>query len=175
MLPADPVEVIKDAVMEGEIHQTLNDVEIEVAGIQGSKMNLSNIEQIASFESVAHLTRQMVSEAESSAFYAGAENASDEAAYHSSAGAAEIKTVEAVESNVLSNAAAALALEAGAGAAALEQIERVTTAQVEEEMRMSMVIKEEARVNAAGAAQDLEKDAAAASVDKDALSPMKLA
>lgn len=172
--PNDPGELVTRAVTEGQLIQTVNTSEVEVAGIMGLVGRFVDIEQNAAAETGNFASQQISSEQRAITHGVAAENAGDNNTYSSNASAAVVSTAEAAQHAIKSGAAASEAAEAGAKAAALEQVSNVTLAQIEREMKLHSVIEEEVKRSTAAAELDLEAQAAPASVDKDATtSPFK--
>ena len=171
---ADPVETVTKAMTEGEVVQNVNFSDVEIAGVLGLIEKFVDVERNASLETGDYLAMSLASEQLAITHGATAENAGDMNVYTANASAADTRTNEAIEHGVKSNAAAATAAEAGAKAAALVQASNITQAQIQQEMRLHSVLEEETIRKAAAATLDLEAEAATASVDKDALQPLKL-
>lgn len=168
MFPADSGVLVKETIVEQEPLQVVNDVTIEIAGVVGLADQFRVQEQDNSVLAQVHTGIQQVNEDYSVRHVSGAENAANEAVYHSEAGAAGQRSIQAQTHSVLSTVAGAVARESGAKANALELTSEVTQAAVREEMRLNLVINEERKKDVT-AALDLESEAVAASVDKDAV------
>lgn len=172
--PQDPGELVTRAVTEGQLIQTVNTSEVEIADVMGLVSRFFGVEQNAALETGDAFAQQIRSEQQAVTHSVTAENAGDVNVFTANASAAEIRTNEAIQHSVDGTVAAAVATEAGAKAAALEQVSNVTLAQIEREMRLHSVLEEEQVRSVASAELDLEAQAAKASVDKDAtVSPFK--
>lgn len=172
--PSDPGELVTRAVTEGQLIQTVNTSDVEIAGVMGLVGRFVDIEQNAALETGDAFAQQVRSEQQAVTHSVSAENAGDMNVFTANATAATTRTNEAIQHSVNGTVAAAVAVEAGAKAAALEQISNVTLAQIEQEMKLHSVLEEERVRSTATAELDLEAQAAKASVDKDAtVSPFR--
>ena len=177
MFPQDPMEFIETTRTEGELIQSLNSDVVEIAGLQGISKRLISTSEAASTDSSLHASQEVRFAEETTRHIVGAENASDRAVFHAQSSAAERKETESMQHGLLSGVAAFIALESRAKANSLAEISKVEQAKIEEEMRFHQVVEEETRRSAAATAQDLESEAAAASIDKDSafpISPLKM-
>lgn len=153
-LPENPVAQVLSVVSEPQIVQVVEDVSI--AANEGTARLLESESANTGHDANNHIAQQLTNEAQASARSASAETALTDDGYHSNAGAAEKHDIQAQTHNVLAHSASIHSDEAGAKAAALEQVSKVQRAVQEESTRISFALEEIADRTLAGVEAEMK-------------------
>lgn len=175
--PSDPAELVQRTMTECSFSQNVNFSDVEIAGVIGLVGKFTDMARTADLQTGDFAALQMRSEQQAVVHGVVAQNAGDMNVFTAHSSQSTVRTNEAQQFSVQGTVSASVAEESGAKAAALEQVSRTTQAQIEREMMLHSVIEQEVKRDTAVAELSLESEAAAASVDKDAvkLNPLKLA
>ncbi|MCB1682611.1 MAG: hypothetical protein KDI61_12500 [Alphaproteobacteria bacterium] len=176
--PSDAVELVQSTVTEGQVIQNVNFSDMEIAGIAALSGRFTDLSVDASMRSGDYSSLQMLSEQQAVVHSVVAQNAGDMNVYTAHTTASENRTSEAIQYSVLGTSSAAVASETRAQAASLEQRKDITVAQVQQEMRLHNVVKEEVKRDTAVAEADASTQVAAAEAEQRdaavAVNPLKL-
>ena len=159
-LPANPVNLIVEAIAVPEIVETINDVEI--ATMVGTAEELSAAHRDGTTRADEHFSNEVASISQADQSFAGASNADSEAAYVAKASVGDTHLARADSYNVMGHGAAATAMEAGAKSSALERIATVQIAMQDVATRMETAVREVADRTQAGVEQEMRVTAAVA-------------
>ncbi len=183
LLPENPAETVMETIMSLETESQSVNFEEDIATTVGLVQRLEGEGVVESNLASEHASQQIVHEEQADANYATAENASNEAVYHSSATKVDMHTSEAETHNVLSHSAAVISEKSLTDASAMEQIatvqyavqqetERLVAGQVEVQNRTSAAVEQEMKVmgavaeEAAAPSEDLEAELVAVAAPK---------
>ncbi len=167
-LAVNPVETIMQTITDVETTAQSVNVEEEIAATIGVINNLVDTGSVEADRAAEHMTAQLVNETQASSSYATAENAQTENTYFASASKGDLHQAEATHHNVLSHSAEVTSEASMMKAAALEQVatvqyaiqeqsERVVAGQVEVENRTTAAIEQEMKITQA-VAEDAAMD-----------------